>query len=111
MKLYKGLIIPIISEILYAIKKPIPTVARTNTIDNPNLGSNGPICHQSSKILPEGVNFPAYFSIDYDRTFLRVFEKCNKDELLKSKYKTTYSLIKSFGTTFASRYEKYFNKY
>lgn len=48
------------------------------------------------------------FSIDYDRTFLRVFEKCNKDELLKSKYKTTYSLIKSFGTTFASRWEAYY---
>lgn len=48
------------------------------------------------------------FSLDYDRTFFRVFEKCDKDKLLSSDHRITYRLIKSFGTTFASRYEAYY---
>jgi hypothetical protein len=48
------------------------------------------------------------FSLDYDRTFFRCFEKCDKDKLLASDHRITYRLIKSFGTTFASRYEAYY---
>ena len=48
------------------------------------------------------------FSLDYDRTFLRTFEKKDKEKLLGSNYKIIYSVIKSFGTTFASRYEAYY---
>lgn len=48
------------------------------------------------------------FSLDYDRTFFRVFEKKNKDKLLESNHKIVYSLIKSFGSLFASRYEAYY---
>lgn len=48
------------------------------------------------------------FAIDYDRSFFRVFEKCNKDKLLESDHRINYHLIKSFGTTFASRFEAYY---
>ena len=48
------------------------------------------------------------FSLDYDRTFLRVFEKKDKSKLLESNHKIIYSVINEFGTTFASRYEAYY---
>ena len=48
------------------------------------------------------------FSLDYDRIFLRMFEKKDKKKLLGSNYKIVYSKINSFGTTFASRYEGYY---
>lgn len=51
---------------------------------------------------------PKTFSLDYDRTFFRCFEKCNKDRLLESNHKIIYHIIESYGTTFASRYEAYY---
>jgi len=48
------------------------------------------------------------FSIDYNRSFFRMFEKCDKEKLLQSNHRITYRLIKSFGTTFASRFEAYY---
>jgi hypothetical protein len=37
-----------------------------------------------------------------------MFEKCDKEKLLQSNHRITYRLIKSFGTTFASRFEAYY---
>ena len=48
------------------------------------------------------------FAIDYDRSFFRMFEKCDKEKLLASNHRITYRIIKSFGTTFASRFESYY---
>jgi hypothetical protein len=51
---------------------------------------------------------PATFSIDYDKTFLRVFELNKKEKILTSNRFTNVDEIKSYGTTFAVRYEDYF---
>ena len=71
-----------------------------------------------NKILDDGeddyihvdhkLHTPKTFALDYDRTFFRMFEKCNKEKLLGSDHRISYRLIKSFGTTFASRYEAYY---
>ena len=51
---------------------------------------------------------PTTFSIDYNHTFFRAFEKCDKDKILTYNYSTYLQPITSFGTTFASRFETYF---
>ena len=38
----------------------------------------------------------------------RCFEKHDKDKLLESNHKIIYHIIESYGTTFASRYEAYY---
>lgn len=48
------------------------------------------------------------FSIEYGKTFFRVFEKNDKDKLLGSARETSIEEINEFGTTFASRYENYY---
>jgi len=48
------------------------------------------------------------FALDYDRSFFRCFEKCDKDKLLASDHRISYKKIESYGTTFASRYEGYY---
>ena len=49
-----------------------------------------------------------FYSIDYNHTFFRAFEKCDKDKILTYNYSTYLQPITSFGTTFASRFETYF---
>lgn len=51
---------------------------------------------------------PNTFGLDYDRTFFRIFEKNNKDKLIRSHYTTYLEEIHSYGTLFASRFESYF---
>lgn len=51
---------------------------------------------------------PKTFSIDYDKTFFRVFEKNEKDRLLSSNRETSIEEINSYGTTFSSRFEAYY---
>jgi hypothetical protein len=58
------------------------------------------VCHQ--------LMIPDTFSIDYDKTFFRAFEKNSKKLLSKSNRAGYPEDIISYGTTFASRYEKYF---
>lgn len=48
------------------------------------------------------------FSIEYGKTFFRMFEKKNKEKLLSSSRETSLEIIRSFGTTFSSRFEDYF---
>lgn len=48
------------------------------------------------------------FGLEYDKTFFREFEKKNKDSLILSNYKTSVEIIKSYGTTFSSRYETFY---
>lgn len=55
------------------------------------------------------IPIPNTFSIDYNKTFFRVFERKNKDSLLVSDRSTYLNKISSFGTTFSARYEDYFS--
>ena len=48
------------------------------------------------------------FSIDYENTLFRAFEKKNKNMLLKSDRAIQPMDIKGYGTTFSSRFETYF---
>jgi hypothetical protein len=48
------------------------------------------------------------FSLDYDKTFFRVFERNKRERLLTSNYSTYLSEIISYGTTFSARYEDYY---
>lgn len=48
------------------------------------------------------------FSIDYDKTFYRAFEKRDIKKLVCSSRYTNIDYIKGYGTTFATRYEDYF---
>ena len=50
----------------------------------------------------------ATFSIDYDKTFFRVFEKNEKDKLLGSNRHASMEEIKAYGTTFAGVFENYY---
>lgn len=50
----------------------------------------------------------ATFSIDYDKTFFRVFEKNEKDRLLGSNRYASMEEIKAYGTTFAGVFENYY---
>lgn len=49
------------------------------------------------------------FSLDYDRTFFRVFERNKVEKLASSNYSTYLNEIVSYGTTFSSRYEDYYS--
>lgn len=48
------------------------------------------------------------FSLEYNKTFFRVFEDCDIDSLMRSNRETSIELIKSYGTTFHARFEEYF---
>ena len=48
------------------------------------------------------------FSLDYDRTFFRAFERCKREKVVTSNYTTYLEEIISYGTTFSARYEDYF---
>ena len=48
------------------------------------------------------------FSIDYENTLFRAFEKKNKNMLIKSDRAIQPMDIKGYGTTFSSRFETYF---
>lgn len=48
------------------------------------------------------------FAIDYDRTFYRAFELCNKERLLNSIHVSQASLVDSLSSVFHYRYENYF---
>ena len=48
------------------------------------------------------------FSIDYENTLFRAFEKRSKDMLIKSDRAIQPMDIKGYGTTFSSRFETYF---
>ena len=54
------------------------------------------------------IEVPKTFSIEYDKTFYRYFEKKDKDNILSSNREVQLEDIVSYGTTFASRYETYF---
>ena len=51
---------------------------------------------------------PKTFIIDYNDSFFRKFEKMDKSKLLGSKNNIGYTLIKSYGSIFYSRYEPYY---
>lgn len=57
------------------------------------------------------LDIPKTFSLDYDKTFFRSFEKKDKYKLQSSNHKVTYKTINSFGTLFESRYETYYEVY
>lgn len=48
------------------------------------------------------------FSLEYDKTFFRVFEKCEKSKLFSSARYASMEEINSYGTTFSSRFENYY---
>lgn len=77
----------------------IEFLIRNKILDN-GLDDYIHVCHQ--------LMIPATFTIDYDKSFFRSFEKKNKISLSKSNRAIEYEDIISYGTTFASRYEKYF---
>jgi len=58
------------------------------------------VCHQ--------LMLPDTFTIDYDNTFFRAFEKKDKKLLSKSNRAAYPEDIISYGTTFAARFETYF---
>ena len=58
------------------------------------------VCHQLEPVKT--------FSMDYDRTIFRIIEKKAVDKVLSSEYTIQLEEIKSYGTTFASRFETYF---
>lgn len=58
------------------------------------------VCHQ--------IPTTKTFSLDYDKTFFRVFERNLKDRLLSSNFSTYLTEIVSYGTTFSARYEDYY---
>ena len=51
---------------------------------------------------------PRTFSIEYDNSIYRAFEKRKPEILLATDYTISLKEIKSYGTTFASRFEPYF---
>lgn len=48
------------------------------------------------------------FTLEYDKTFFRVFEKCEKDKLVSSARYASMEEINSYGTIFSSRFESYY---
>lgn len=48
------------------------------------------------------------FAIDYDNTFLRIFETKRSDKLLSSNRNVVIDYIKAYGTIFDSRFETYY---
>ena len=71
-----------------------------------------------NKILSNGENSYTYidhkisvsktFSIEYDKTFFRAFEKKDKENLSLYNRKTCFEEIKGYGTLFSARYEEYY---
>ena len=78
----------------------IEFLIRNQILSNGEYDNYIHVCHQ---IKP-----PKTFSIDYDKSFYRSFEKNNKIELSKSNYSTYLDKLMSWGTVFSSRYEDYF---
>ena len=58
------------------------------------------VCHQ--------LDTPQTFSIDYDKTFFRAFELCSKYKFATAERSIQLEEIKSYGTTFAGRFETYY---
>ena len=77
----------------------IEFLIRNKILDNGN-DSFVYVCHQLDTV--------ATFSMDYDRTIFRIIEKKAVDKVLSSEYTIQLEEIKSYGTTFASRFETYF---
>lgn len=77
----------------------IEFLIRNKILDN-GLDSYVYVCHQLSVVKT--------FSMDYDHTFYRAFEKKSIDLLAIAERSIQLEDIKSYGTTFASRYETYF---
>lgn len=77
----------------------IEFLIRNKILDN---GTNSYIyvCHQ--------LDTPQTFSIDYDKTFFRAFELCSKDKFATAERSIQLEEIKSYGTTFAGRFETYY---
>ena len=48
------------------------------------------------------------FSLDYDHTIFRAFEKKDHDKIMSYVHQTNIDDIKAYGTTFSARYEKYY---
>ena len=77
----------------------IEFLIRNKILDN-GLDSFVYVCHQ--------IDVPKTFIIDYDKTFYRAFEEKSIGKLMKSKFSIQLEDLKSYGTTFSSRYEAYF---
>jgi hypothetical protein len=77
----------------------IEFLIRNKILDN-GLDSFVYVCHQ--------IDVPKTFIIDYDKTFYRAFEEKSINKLMKSKFSIQLEDLKSYGTTFSSRYEAYF---
>lgn len=77
----------------------IEFLIRNKILDN-GLDSYIHVCHQ--------IDVNKTFTIDYDKTFYRAFEKKSISDLMKSLYNIIPEEIKAYGTTFAGRYETYF---
>lgn len=58
------------------------------------------VCHQ--------LDIPRTFSLDYDKTLYKAFEKKSIKDLAKSNRNIQVKDIRAYGTTFYSRYEAYF---
>ena len=77
----------------------IEFLIRNKILDN-GLDSFIYVCHQLA--------VKNTFSMDYDTTFFRVFEKRDPNKILKSNYTTQLEEISSYGTTFSARFESYY---
>lgn len=77
----------------------IEFLIRNKILDNGN-DSYIYVCHQ--------LQVNKTFGMDYDTTFYRAFEKCSKELLMKSNRYIELKDIISYGTTFSSRFETYF---
>lgn len=77
----------------------IEFLIRNKILDNGN-DSYIYVCHQLEKSKT--------FGIEYEDTFFRAFELADKDKLIKSKRNFTPIDIHSYGTTFSSRFEPYY---
>jgi hypothetical protein len=62
----------------------------------------------SYTFVGQEIPLPRTFTIDYDRSFFRVFEDKDVNKLLGSYRAIELDEINAFGTTFDSRYEPYF---
>lgn len=67
------------------------------------INGSDPYIHVIHQIEP-----PKTFSIDYDKTIFRVFEKKQKLKILSCEHATYLRQITTYGTTFAARYEDYY---
>ena len=72
---------------------------RNHVLDN---GEDSYIC------VTQQIPLPPTFSMDYEHTFYRAMELKDKDRMSTSDRAIIIEELKSFGTTFASRFEPYF---